>query len=178
MLSRNDLWLLFVAAAFPVHVWAFLQFFLALPGYLYRLSLVEILTTLAYVSAFSFLESLALSIAYLLVSLVLPRRLLRTHFAVRASFFFLISALWLIPLHYLAFLGLDELGEIQVAFFSWVFSYFLALLTLNFFISHKKPFTEGVHRFLDRLSVLVALYVFFDGLVSIFLMFTWLVGSL
>ena len=129
------------------------------------MSLLAALAILPYALVMALLDSL-LAFAFLaFVCLALPNRLFKDHCVAQGAIFFLITFIWIIPVHFqnkiLAFLG----WNMQVYFLwiiAWVISYLVAIFGASWLI-RRNPKTEAtLDSFCERLTILSNIYLCAD----------------
>lgn len=167
----RELSLVFLVAVFPIHFWLMISYLHELPAYLLRLSINEMVGILAYNQLFALIESLVITGGVLLLAVFLPWQWIREQFVVAASLIILISALWMIPVHYSEKLITLLAGNIILIIpisLLWSGLYFATIYVLIIMTRRKLGFLKGVLAFVDRISVLSAIYLFVD-LISLFI---------
>jgi hypothetical protein len=169
--SRHEIWLVFAVVAFPIHFWAWLNFLREVPGYILHVKVWDILGVLAYTQVYALLESLFVLAALVLLAFITPRRFLRDRFVPQGAILALISALWMIPLHYqnriVQALSLQVSGY-MIFLGAWLFTFIFALFDLSIVFRRHPRFEAGLFSFADKLTVLAVVYVALDVL-SLFL---------
>lgn len=88
------------AAAFVCHSWALLGFFKKLSSFILHFTVAEIAEIFAFMMAFAFLESLALTGFLVLLSAVLPYAWLKNGFALKAFVVIIVFAMASIGFQY------------------------------------------------------------------------------
>ena len=165
--TRGEVWTLFLVCVFPIHAWAVLMFLHEVPSYLLRMDLWDALGIFAYSQVFAFFESLIVVGAILFVCLALPSYFFRVKLVPLGAVFFLLSFVWLSPVHYqtqiLTWLNWDmTIYQIGVAL--WIISYFLVVGGGVVLVFRKPSVEKGVNGFIERLVVLSVLYVLIDAI--------------
>lgn len=150
--SRHDLIYGFAACAFPIYLWSIVNLLRNVPAWILRLSVWELLGAAAYTQALTLLESLALLILFVGISVALPPKIYRNKFVPLTAMIALVTATWAAALHSAK---LWELKRLPL----WIFVYF-ALILICFILIHRfarleKAISGGV----QRLSPLAFVYV-------------------
>ena len=171
--TKSNLWQLFVAVAFPIHVWAIVMILMDFGWIGERTNYWDAIGVGAYGLMFALIESLLVFGVVLLVGLVLPRRwpdyqrisllgiltLMLTFWAMLGQLFFL----WEVsmPSFVMRFLAGDAhpLRWLYVIFFVLV-SITIAPPVLLLFRSEK--IQKGFLSVVERVSTLMGLYLFLD----------------
>lgn len=83
--DRTQILPVYAVAAFIVYAWALLWFFWKVPGWLYYLSVGDVLAALTYVLATNLAESLLVLCAPLILAAILPKRWFRDVFVARGA---------------------------------------------------------------------------------------------
>jgi hypothetical protein len=155
-LSRQQLFQLFVIAAFPVHVWAIFRFLEQVPAWVLRYTLWELAAQAGYQLLFALFES-AVVFLVLLALLRLFARWLGGRLVAAAAMFMLATTV------VNAWAHLDRV-LVRTA---WVFL-LLAIYAAGaaagiWFVRRYEKFATSVVAFVDRLAVLSVLYFFLDA---------------
>jgi hypothetical protein len=165
--TPHDLGLIFVAAAFPLNLWALLITLYALPSWLIRLTAWEMVGTISYTLFFALIESLLTAGALIVAGLLVPRRWFSRKVIALLAVWIWLAAVWAILIN-INYDALRSLGMARALF--W-----LALAGLTFGASllaiwRFEKVSAWIIALLERLTVLVAVYVFLgvlSGLVVI-----------
>ena len=181
--SRQEARSLFIACAFIINAWSIYNLLRWLPSMLPRLQVTQTIIILSYTQAFALLESLAVFLAIIFLGILLPKAALRDHWVAKGSSFLFISAAWTILYHHFpSFVPVwSKLGRIIrsvipatairdqstfLGFLLFVVIYiglYVTLLALIFKrIQHRRAFADGWQTLVDRLLVLVLVYVILD----------------
>lgn len=161
---RAEAWRVYAAAAVPVHTWAVLIFFHALPAYLLRLSLGNILVVLAYGLALALLESAAVTALVALLGAMLPERVFSPYTKAQGIGLVWLVFLWLLPTHFQIagpesdFLGLPLSNLLTLA---WLVSLGLAVAGLFAWLRRSNG-SAWLTRIVERLTLLAGGYLFLD----------------
>lgn len=167
----REVFMVFLVAIFPIHVWSLITYFHELPAYILRMTATEMLGVLAYILVFSLFESLLVTTIAVLLTFILPRGWLLDRFLVNASILVMVSALWMIPVHYNSMI-LYELGKLGVRedifWLLWGGLYLLAIWDLIMVARRHVKFSRAVLAFIDRISVLSGIFLVAD-ILSLFI---------
>lgn len=155
-ISRNELILVYAAAAFPIYTWSIIRFLEQLPAWLYYLDIWQVLSIFAYTQLFAFVESLLIAAALVLVAVVLPATVLRGTFVPTATAIILLSAVWALLAQYNDGV-LRQLSMRQMAL--WAAAYVISLLATWFLLRRWQPLRQGLHTLAEKISALLYLYV-------------------
>ena len=98
---KADILSALVASALPVFAWAILTYLYALPGFLVRLDLWDVIGTASYPLAFALFESLVLVAPFVLLAAILPSRFFKDHFVAFSAAIILVSSGWMMRANYL-----------------------------------------------------------------------------
>jgi hypothetical protein len=132
--------------------------FWEVPGWQKYLGIGEIAAILAYALASALVESLALSLVFILLRVVLPTPVFRERFVAKAAAMVLMNALWAILLH---------LMILSDQILTWTFGryilcavvYLLSLVVSWLFVHLSEFFAARIEAVVDRTTVLLYLYV-------------------
>ena len=156
---------LFWVTIFAVHVWSILNFLYIVPALLVRMEMGEVLGVAAYILAFALLESLLVWCTMLALAFVLPRRWLLEKIVLRGAILVLVSAVWMIPVHYSMVIipaFFSSPLKTQVYWFLVLGSYLLAVWDLPALADRHLRLEAGVRAFVDRLGPLAWFYLLAD----------------
>ena len=155
--SKEDLFYAYVACSFPIFLWAFYKIFLDVPAWILRMSVLDILSVLAYALALAVIESLVIWGLFVLLSLVLPHSWFRIQFVPVVTVITFISAIWAVSAQ-----------NRYAMVFEWSFIEalpWLALAILTVFIGYmfvirSSGLANLLYKLAQKLSVLTSLYIF------------------
>jgi len=165
--SRQDLVRGFAVCVFLIFSWSIVLFLKKIPYWRLFLSTWEIASALAYALAFALLESIAVFLVWVLLSILLPAPFLRANFVALGSIVLIISATWIIADH----LRIISLSSSLL----WPLLY-LASIGLLYPLVYRG---QGIARLLDSIAerLTVLLYVYLPaallGLVIVILRNLW-----
>lgn len=186
--ATHQLWLVFSLAVFLTHGWGCVRLFYRMPGLILRSTPVEIAQVTAYNLFFFLLDGLLITGVLVLASLILPDRKLKDHFAITGTLILFISGMFAIIILFttpLVVFGIksaseelyfrlgDELWNLllmSAGLGLWV----LAAVTVPPVMSRKERFSRLVLGFVERTTVLSALFLVLDAIA----IFTILIGNL
>jgi len=169
--TRNEIILLFLACVIPIHIWSIINILREIPRYLQYLTIGEIIIIFAYTQAFALFESLIVTVLLILFCLVLPARFFRDWFLSQGILIVYITTIWAILYHFQVRIvqGLSpSLVTYMALIWLWAMMYFGVLFGSLILIRKKEDFEQKIISFIDRLSVLSAVYIIID-VVSIFI---------
>lgn len=130
--------------------------FLDIPSWLVYMTSWELLGAIAYTLSFALFETLAAFLPLLILAVVLPQKWYGEWFLAAGSLLLLEAALLAMGLHVLI---LNDLPKRNAILGFGI----LALLTVFLVLRYPKV-NRGLRMLADRLGVLTAIYIFFDGL--------------
>ncbi|MFQ5615843.1 MAG: hypothetical protein ACE5GO_05215 [Anaerolineales bacterium] len=156
--TAQDTLLVFVACAFPVHVWAIVNLLNAMPGWILRFDAWDLVGVIGYSLSFALLESLLLFSVGMLAGFFLPARWLKDCVACISTAVF-IAVAGTIGLY----LSDVNLGFWSTAKFVLVGGGYLFVAGISFFAIHRfQKLAKIIRAVINRLVVLSMVYVFFD----------------
>ncbi len=156
--SRAETFQVFTACAVPVFVWAILAYLDAVPGFILRLSIWDIIGSISYVLAFALIESVLFLLPFVIIAFILPGRLFRDHFGALGSVLALITAAWAMHLNYDR-LYFNTLTDDQIH--TGLVLYLLSIAVAILLILRIKPLERLVRAIMDRATILAYVYVGF-----------------
>lgn len=146
---------MFAVCALPIFLWAFYSFLYAFPGFVLQLSVWDLIGTLSYTLAFALIESLVVSIPFLLLAILLPAWLFKDRMVVLTALIIGISSLWMIYANY-HLINLAEVDFIPTLPSLALYLLSLALpITLVLRSTRVERFVQAV---VQRVAVLVYVY--------------------
>jgi hypothetical protein len=154
--SRGDIILVFLVSVFIIHTWSIYSFLHEVPAYVLRLSIWEILGILAYTQAFSLFESTLVLGILVILAFLLPRQLFAEKFVAQSTILVLITGGWLILPFYLN----QTYQSIATTASLLGYIFFLTLMTL--LVRMIPKFEDVLNGIAERLTVLAALFIVFD----------------
>lgn len=173
--SRSGLWLLFLSIAFPIHLWTIILVFRDFSWVAERTNAWDAVGVAAYGMIFAFIESVFVFAIIVLVGFVLPKQWDENKRIAFLSLLVFLVALWAIigQLYFMLNIDLPS-GLIMFLVRSghplrWIYAGLFILVSLTvIFPVYLFIRSEGVYRsiynFIDRLAVLSAIYLVFDGI--------------
>lgn len=156
--SRQDLTLTFSGVAFLIHVWAIINMFYIVPAWVLRMNIGQLSGSIAYILAFALFESLLVWGLLVMLAVILPGAWLRENFLAQATSLVLLTAIFSIVVHFnYAFLVTNRIYLLALAI-----TYLPCAATISFLVRRYRKIETALRGILDRLTVLTALYIFFD----------------
>ena len=189
--SQRQALLLFIASAFVINIWSIINLLRWMPSLLGNLAFPSVLVVVAYAQTFALIESFVVFLFLALIGFLAPKRFLRNNGVAKGTVFLFITALWTISYHYLSPIllawkkGLEAFNQIigsplsegqliilgmGVFIFLWIVGYIFLLVWSASKIRTSEIFVQRIHTFLERLSVLTAVYIALDALAGIFIL--------
>ena len=136
---------LYALIVFAVYSWTLIWFFWKIPGWLYYLSIGEILTSLAYSLATNFLESLAVVLIPIFLAVVLPKKWFLDQFVARGA------ALILPGLGYMMYIAFQFQSKLDYPGNALnLYSFVLGLLVILTFLVGQVRFLSKALEFLGN----------------------------
>jgi hypothetical protein len=154
---RRQVLLVFAACAFPIYTWAIVAFLWKLPSWLLFLRASQILAVFGYTQLSALAESLLLLLAILLLSLLLPRRFFRDRFVAQGGMVALVTAAWAIALQLNVEAVTNSLSLRTIAL--WITLFLVPTATLFLLIHHRPRVAQVIEATVDRLLVLLYIYL-------------------
>lgn len=171
--SRAELLLLYTTVAVPIHTWAVLIFFHAVPAYLLRMSISSALSILAYALSLALIESLLVTGFLVFACLAIPEKFFKRYCVPQGAWVFWIIFIWGI----LAQFQNELLGWLnwnftiyQAIIALWVTSFVVVLFGGSLLLRRRPGFVAGLRMIADKLSLLAGIYMSID-LVSLLVVF-------
>lgn len=171
--SARGLWLLFLVIAFPIHVWAFIMFFYDFDWIARRTIPWDAVSVGAYALVIALVESLAIFLAAVLLSFLLPRRWSETQRLVLIGSLAVLVSLWGIlgQLYFVLDLSVPPVLMRVMAGnahpFRIVYGAFLVVAVLSILlpvygVMRSEKFTAGMRGIFERLALLTSFYLVLD----------------
>jgi len=161
--SRQNLFAIFVACAFPVHVWAIIGLLNQIPAWILRVNLWELAGMIGLTLVFTLLESLIGTVGVLILAALVPGNWFTEKMVVLSALFIWLTSIVSMIAHLQEPLVRSFFGIVIVVTY-------LAFVLGSYWLLQRFPkFEIGVKSFIERLAVLTALYLFIDvvGLVIV-----------
>jgi hypothetical protein len=171
--SRKGLWALFLITAFPIHVWTIIRILDDYAWVADRTSAWDAVGAGAYGLMYALLESAIICLLIALLGLLLPRRWEVNRRIVMLSLLYLVTALWAAGVQMYFLLGWHlpralAQGIVSSGHPLWIL-YLAALLLAGVtaglpatLVVRSERATLAIMNIIDRLSVLVSVYLLFD----------------
>jgi hypothetical protein len=186
--SRREALLLFVACAFVVNLWSYINLLQALPSLLGQLRLAETLIVISYVLGFALFESVLVFIAMIIIGMILPGGVIRDDWVAYGALFVFIISMWAISFHYLPYIFLAWNNLVQflnrfvilpisenifimvgliLFLFTWILFFAFLMIWMHYQIRRGGSIAIRIHVLLERLVVLTFIYLAVDILCSL-----------
>ena len=163
--TRQETFQIFAVIIFTVHVWSILNFLYIVSALIARLTSAEFLGVLSYVLVFALFESIVVLAVLLLLAFVLPRRWLRKKIVARGSLIVIISAIWMIPVHYsesIIPLFFNSAFKRGIFWFLVFGVYAFTVWDLALILDRHPKVLRSFLAFVDRLGVVSWMYLLAD----------------
>ena len=163
--TRSNLFALFVACAFPVHVWAIIGLLNQIPAWILRVNFWELAGMIGLTLVFTLLESLIVTVGVLALAAIIPGKWFTEKMVILSTLFIWLTSIVSIIAHLKEPLMRSFWGIL-------ILVGYLALLPGAYWLVRRFPkFETGMKSFMERLTILTVLYLFFDivGLVIVIL---------
>lgn len=161
--SRRELVQILSFVAFPIHFWSILYFLRGVPSWILYMSASEFIGLVAYTLFFSLIETLAVFTILIIPGLLIPNRWLKGNYPTLCSLF-------VVEMVILGFVLISLLGYGSVSLTPLVGFFLLVILSIIFV--YRYPIIKRVMEAIAlRLTPLIALYLLFDGLSTVIVIF-------
>lgn len=168
--SKVEYFQLFLVCAFPIHIWAIINFFNSMPSMLLKMNNVQLLGVAAYVFVFALFESLLVFGFLFLISVILPRRYLASRLVPIGSLVVILASISVALIHLYDVWELDSIEFNQWAALWVIFG--LSALALTMIWMRRNQRVEAIIRSgAERLSLLSLVYVSVDVLGLLVILF-------
>jgi hypothetical protein len=180
--SRQGLWSLFLICAFPLHLWTLILAFRDISWVTERTNLSDAIGVVSYGMLFALIESVLVFLILALVGLVTPRRWEPDRRIAFLAFLVLILSLWGM-ISQLLFLWNVYLPESAIEYLRNTdhpvrITYAVLLMVITptvllpaYSLVRTSTAVTFMQNLMDRLSLLTMLYLFFDALGIIIILF-------
>jgi hypothetical protein len=153
--GRSEIFAVFGVAVFACHSWTMLGFFNKLSSFLLYFNVGEILSIFAYMMSVALLESIAVTILLVLLSIILPSSWLRDGFAYKGFVIIVIASA--ASILFQKFLPDDYPSTLMLAVSTIVP---LALIVILIAVSRSIPRLQSLFLDIqDRISIMLFIYV-------------------
>jgi preprotein translocase subunit SecE len=158
----------FLTVLTVVNFWAMIVYLYNFPGLVKQLMISNLLAVLGYVLFSALVESLIICLVLLILSILLPAKILRTDFAERTLVLLLLTAIYIYPFHVtvppISTLILETVIVVFIALWSGL--YITELVLFHLAIAKHPKFTAKLRMVVDKVTVLGAIYLFLDLIAS------------
>ena len=173
--SRSGLWLLFLSTAFPIHLWTIILVLRDFSWVAERTNAWDAVGVAAYGMIFAFIETIFVFAIIVLVGFFLPKQWEENKRIAFLSMIVFLVALWAIIGQLYFMLNIDLPSGLMMFLvrsghpLRWIYAGLFVLVSLTvivpvyFFIRSEKMY-RSIFNFIDRLAVLSAMYLVFDGI--------------
>jgi hypothetical protein len=144
----------FIAVAFPVHIWAIVVTLQRFPSYLLYLKISEILGIVAYTLSSVLLESITITILWIIIGAGLPQRIFKEKIVPQAAL--------LTPV---ALVVADSVQSLGSSFQEWIAIWafgMIPILIIVYLVTKFQKLSEWLTKYVDRITILSLVYVFGD----------------
>ena len=171
--TRQKLWLLFLTTAFPIHVWTIIRILEDFSWVAERTQTWDAIGAGAYGLVYALVESVLLFLVVALLGFLLPRRQPENKRMVLLSILYLGAALWAMAVQLYSLRGASPSPALahfllQTGHPLWAL-YAAALLLIGltvllpaFLVYRSERAVSAILNIIDRLSVLVTMYLVVD----------------
>ena len=171
--TKSGLWQLFVATAFPIHVWAIVLILMDLSWIAERTNYWDAIGVAGYGLMFALFESLLIFAVLVLIGFVLPKNWKESKRVTLLGALMLVTAIWAMlgQLYFLLELSFP-IGVIQFLtgqehplwflYGGFLIVVFPTVLLSAYFAAFSEKFQNAFLAIMDRLSPLMGLYLFLD----------------
>lgn len=158
--NRDALFTVFLLSALPLYISSIIVFFYKLPSFILWLEIPKIIAVFAYMQIFATLEGLLFWGIVTLLAMILPRCLILDLFIPQATTLILVTALWMIPIHYRSdIISILSLSGKESFAKTWMVSYLGALFSLSIFLRLSSKFRVAAQTFAEKASIPSAFYL-------------------
>ena len=173
--SRSGLWLLFLSTALPIHLWTIILVLRDFSWVAERTNAWDAVGVAAYGMIFAFIETIFVFAIIVLVGFFLPKQWEENKRIAFLSMIVFLVALWAIIGQLYFMLNIDLPSGLMMFLvrsghpLRWIYAGLFVLVSLTvivpvyFFIRSEKMY-RSIFNFIDRLAVLSAIYLVFDGI--------------
>lgn len=179
--SRKSLWTLFAVGAFPLHVWSLILFFRDFSWIAERTNSWDAIGVGSYGLLLAFAESIFVFVIGSVMRLALPAIWEEEQWVTFVGVLLIFCVSWTIlgqlyflmeislPVKLQAFLG-SQAHPLWLLYGGTLAAVGLPLMVSVYFLTISPKFRSGLYRFFDRITLLIALYLFLDFLAFIIIL--------
>jgi hypothetical protein len=95
---RREIILVFVICSVPIHIWAAIALFRAIPSWVLSMSVWDMIGVMAYPLSFALLESCLVLAGLLITAIILPPKLYRNWFVSQSTIIIFLTSIWAVLL--------------------------------------------------------------------------------
>ena len=171
--TRTGLWQLFVAAAFPLHVWSIILILMDISWVAERTNYWDAIGVASYGLVFAIFESLLIWGVLVMVGFLLTKKWSENKRVVLLGVIALTTALWAMfgqlyflmewsfPQGIIQFLA-RQAHPLRILYMGYLAVIGAIMLLVIYFAIFSEMFQKGFTTLIDRLSTLMGLYLFLD----------------
>ena len=150
--TRQDSFLVFSVCIFPIHFWISIAFLYNFPSLILKANIWQMLGVLAYMFTFALIESISLFLFIVLISVLLPTRLIGKRFVS-------LGTIMAIAFSVTALLLNNQLAMEKI----WLLLTFLGILLATLiFVNTRATSFKQMDRIAERFSVIALLFIIVD----------------
>ncbi len=169
--SRQAVFLVLAVCTVPIHIWALIALFRAIPSWVLMMTLWEMIGVMSYPLAFALFESLLILTGLLAAAAILPRKMYRERFVSQSTLILFFTTIWAVIMliygqEWRLWSSRGVLGGLLALF---VVIAAFAILNARFFRLQK-----AIEALADRLVILGIVYIVMD----IFFLFVFIYRNL
>ncbi|MEZ4646483.1 MAG: hypothetical protein R3E31_27805 [Chloroflexota bacterium] len=158
-ISRQALLNVFVACAFPIHVWLIINVMREVPAWILRLSIWDLVGVISYSLMFALLETSVIFAGIVLLGFIVPGRFFRHKFVALSTMLVFVTSIWFVILQYNSWIIEFKRPFITLI---WGLTYLIAVIIGYWFVNRRPKLEAGINNFVQRLGVLSFIYIFLD----------------
>ena len=95
---RREIILAFVVCSVPIHIWAAIALFRAIPSWVLSMSVWDMIGVMAYPLSFALFESFLILAGLLITAVILPPKLYRNWFVSQSTIIIFLASIWAVLL--------------------------------------------------------------------------------
>jgi len=139
-------------------VWSIVNILVVLPSWALRLGLFELLGVTSYPLVFALLESILVWLFIILLSLVLPRKVLGNDFVTQAAIFIFFLAILSGIMHF----SVELIFNFRLYTLVLILIIFIIASFLSYLAGRSMKYGNAIRNLLSRVNVLSGIYIFMD----------------
>jgi hypothetical protein len=163
--ERRDFMALLMVCVFITHFWSIINFLHEIPSFIQQQTIGEIVGVFSYVQTLVLIETLIVFVFIILITFLLPKRIILTKFLPQASLLVIITSLWVIPIHFhdqIIYKFSIDARRYLIFLSSLMVTYAVTIIGTSILLHRNSNFEAGLLSFINKVVTASILYLSLD----------------